>query len=77
MATFTVGDVVVNFSNVARVLAVDPLRGLLLQALPGQAFGARDRWFADPAKCRPVVEVVRALALCQCRSEARSAAVAR
>ena len=64
MATFTVGDVVVNFGQVARVLAVDPLRGLLVQALPGQSFArGRDRWHADPDKCRPAAEadVVEAL----------------
>lgn len=58
MAAFSVGAVVVNFGAVARVVAVDPLRGLLLEALPGQGFGRRsNRWHADPAKCRAAVDV--------------------
>lgn len=53
--TFAAGDLVENFGNVARVLEVDPERGLLLRAMPGQGFGkGRDKWHADPARCRPV-----------------------
>jgi hypothetical protein len=54
--TFKVGDVVMNFGQVARVLEIDAERGFLLRALPGQGFGkGRDKWYADPAKCQPVI----------------------
>jgi hypothetical protein len=50
-----VGDLVYNFGSVARVLEVDPERGLLVRGMPGQGFTAgHDKWHADPAKCRPV-----------------------
>lgn len=53
--TPAVGELVSNFGNLARVLQVDPERGLLLRAMPGQGFGpGEDKWYADPAKCRPV-----------------------
>lgn len=45
-----VGDVVENFGQVARVLAVDAERGLTLRQV-----GGRMKWIADPAKCRPVL----------------------
>lgn len=49
------GDLVENFGAIARVEAVDAERGLLLRAMPGQGFRAsEDRWYADPARCRPV-----------------------
>lgn len=46
---FEPGDIVENFGQIARVVADDPERGLLLRTV-----GGSDRWFADPAKCRPV-----------------------
>lgn len=50
-----VGEIVVNFGQIARVEEIDPERGILLRAMPGQSFApGRDRWHADPAKCRPV-----------------------
>lgn len=59
MSAFKVGDVVVNFGNVAVVQEVDAVRGLLLKALPGQGFGRDDRWHADPAKTVSVVAFVQ------------------
>lgn len=53
--TPSVGEIVENFGNIARVLEIDPERGVLLRAMPGQGFGpGEDKWYADPAKCRPV-----------------------
>lgn len=49
-----IGDIVENFSAIARVEAIDAERGILLRGMPGQGFGRNDRWYADPAKCRPV-----------------------
>lgn len=46
-----VGELVENFGVVARVKALDAERGVLLSAVD---FGGNVRWFADPAKCRPV-----------------------
>lgn len=52
--TPSVGEIVENFGNVARVLAIDPERGVLLRAMPGQGFGSNDRWYANPDRLRPV-----------------------
>ena len=53
--TPAVGEIVENFGSLGRVEAIDPERGILLRAMPGQGFGpGADRWHADPAKCRPV-----------------------
>lgn len=49
-----VGDIVENFSAIARVDAIDAERGILLRGMPNQGFGPNDRWYANPAKCRPV-----------------------
>ena len=50
-----VGEIVSNFGSIARVLEIDPERGLLVRAMPGQGFAiGQDRWHADPARCRPV-----------------------
>lgn len=47
--SFKAGDLVSNFGQIARVLEVDPERGLLVRPV-----GGTDRWFADPARCRPI-----------------------
>lgn len=50
-----VGDIVENFGSIGRVLEIDPERGILLRAMPGQGFGkGHDKWYADPAKLNPV-----------------------
>jgi hypothetical protein len=49
-----VGEIIENFGNYARILAFDPQRGILVKAIPGQGFGRRDRWYANPEKIRPV-----------------------
>lgn len=51
-----VGQVVENFGNLGRIVEIDPQRGLLLRAMPDQAFlPGHDRWHADPEKCRPAI----------------------
>jgi len=50
-----VGEIIENFGQIARILAFDPERGILVRAMPGQGFGkGRDRWYANPEKIRPV-----------------------
>ena len=50
-----VGDIVENFGQIARILSIDPERGILLRAMPGQGFTrGRDRWYANPDRLRPV-----------------------
>ncbi len=47
-----VGELVVNFSTLAMVQAIDPVRGILLREFSIARFGCvGGRWFADPAKC--------------------------
>ena len=53
--TPAVGEIVENFGQIGRVLAIDPDRGVLLRALPGQGFArGHDKWFANPDRLRPV-----------------------
>lgn len=52
----SVGAIVENFGQIARVLEIDPERGLLVRAMPGQGFGpGADKWHADPNRCRPIL----------------------
>ena len=46
-----VGDIVENFGAIARVLSIDPERGVRLAEMGRPKQGT---WDADPAKCRPV-----------------------
>ena len=46
-----VGEIVSNFGTIARVLDVDPERGVQLAEIGRPKQGT---WRADPAKCRPV-----------------------
>lgn len=44
------GDIVENFGQIARVLEIDPERGILVRCMyTGQ------KWHANPAKVRPVL----------------------
>jgi hypothetical protein len=47
-----VGDIVENFGAIARVLDIDPERGIQLREI-GQPASA-GTWRANPLKCRPV-----------------------
>ncbi len=50
-----VGDLIENFGQIARILEIDPERGILVRAMPGQHFArGRDRWYANPDRVRPV-----------------------
>lgn len=51
LAQFTAGDLVVNFGHTGKVVAVDPVRGLLLCDPKRPRAG---KWHADPAKCAKV-----------------------
>jgi hypothetical protein len=47
-----VGEIVENFGAIARVLDVDPERGIQLREIGAKL--SDGTWRADPAKCRPV-----------------------
>jgi hypothetical protein len=47
-----VGDIVENFGAIARVLNIDPERGIQLREVSHPRGGT---WRADPLKCRPVL----------------------
>lgn len=47
-----VGEIVENFGAIARVLDIDPERGIQLREIGAPA--SAGTWRADPAKCRPV-----------------------
>lgn len=47
-----VGDIVENFGAIARVLDIDPERGIQLREIGSRP--SAGTWRADPAKCRPV-----------------------
>jgi hypothetical protein len=45
-----VGEIIENFGQIARVLAIDPERGFLVRCMyTGQ------KWHANPSKVRPVL----------------------
>lgn len=52
--TPSAGEIVECMGNIARVVEIDPDRGVLLRALPNQGFGRNDRWYANPDRLRPV-----------------------
>jgi len=53
MANFTLGTMVTNFGTTATVVGFHEGTGDLILEAPGIG-----KWIADPAKCRPVEEVV-------------------
>lgn len=51
--TFSIGSFVINFGVIAEIIAVDPLRGLLLKEVSTPTHKGCGKWYADPAKCEP------------------------
>lgn len=54
--TFSIGSFVINFGVIAEIIAVDPLRGLLLKEVSTLTHKGCGQWYADPAKCEPYAE---------------------
>lgn len=51
--TFSIGNIVINFGVIAEVLAVDPIRGLLLKEVSTLTHKGCGKWYANPDLCKP------------------------
>lgn len=50
---FSIGSIVINFGVIAEVLAVDPIRGLLLKEVSTLTHKGCGKWYANPKLCKP------------------------
>lgn len=55
---FSIGSIVINFGVIAEVLAVDPIRGLLLKEVSTLTHKGCGKWYANPDLCQPYNEQV-------------------